>query len=118
MSKELSMESTLSNRFAKGVAEAARLPSVQAALFVAVFLVSQPALAQTVNTSGLCIIPQILKAIVAIVAVCAVLLWAIAHYTNKNDMADLTVKIGVPTFVASIAVTLIAQMGLTSQCNL
>lgn len=112
------MENTLSNRFAKGVAKASRLPSVQAALFVAVLLVSQPAMAQTVNTSGLCIIPQILKAIVAIVAVCAVLLWAIAHYTNKNDMADLTVKIGVPTFVASIAVTLIAQLGLASQCTI
>lgn len=113
------MENTLSNRFANGVRKVSRLPSVQAAVFVTVFLVSQSAMAQGApNMGGLCIIPQILKAIVAIVAVSAVLLWAVAHYTNKNDMADLTVKIGVPTVIASIAVTVIAQLGLNSQCTL
>lgn len=119
VSMELKMESTFSNRFAKGLSKVTRMSSVQAAVFVTVLLASQSVMAQgSVNVSGLCIIPQILKAIVAIVAVAAVLLWAIAHYTNKNDMADLTVKIGVPTVIASIAVTIIAQLGLNSQCSI
>lgn len=114
------MESTLSNRFAKGVTKVSRMSSVQAAVFVAVLVASQSVMAQSsaVNVSGLCIIPSILKGIVAIVAVAAVLLWAIAHYMNKNDMADLTVKIGVPTVLASVAVTIITQLGLNSQCSI
>jgi hypothetical protein len=118
------METTLSNRFAKGfakgVAKASRMSSVQAAVFVAVVFASQSVMAQTssVNVQSLCIIPSILKGIVAIVAVSAIFLWAVAHYMNKNDMADLTVKIGVPTVLASVAVTIITQLGLNSQCSI
>ncbi|WP_321816700.1 MULTISPECIES: hypothetical protein [unclassified Paraburkholderia] len=113
------MEITYSNRFVKAVSKASRMSSIQAAVFVTVLCASQAAMASTsVDVSGLCIIPQILKTVCAIVAVAAVMLWAIAHFSSKNDMADLTVKIGVPTVLASVAVTIITDLGLSSSCSL
>ncbi|WP_321935250.1 hypothetical protein [Paraburkholderia sp. J8-2] len=107
------MVNTSSNRFAESVARVGKAPVVQAAVFCAVLLVSQAAMAQSsssVNLSGLCIIPTILKGVLFIAAIAGVFIWAIAHMNSKNELADLTMKIGVPCVLGGAAVTIIAQL--------
>ncbi|MFP3637943.1 hypothetical protein [Paraburkholderia sp. SIMBA_054] len=95
-------------------------PTLKAALITATMVVSQAAFAQSVggaNLSGLCIIPQILKYIVGIVAMGALLMWAVAHMNSKNELSDLTIKIAVPCVLAGIVGYLIAQFGLQASCS-
>lgn len=117
------MVNTFSNRFADGVGSLSKAPVVQAAVFCAVLLASQAAMAQSsssVNLSGLCIIPTILKGVLFIAAIAGVFIWAISHMNNKNELADLTMKIGVPCVIGGAAVTIIAQLLVNSSttCSL
>ncbi|MBN3761055.1 hypothetical protein [Burkholderia sp. Ac-20365] len=95
-------------------------PTLKAGAITAAMVMSQAAMAQSVggaNLSGLCIIPQILKYIVGIVAMGALLLWAVAHMNSKNELSDLTIKIAVPCVLAGIVGYLITQFGLSASCS-
>jgi hypothetical protein len=82
---------------------------------------SQMALAQvalpTQQLNSLCVVPQILKYVVGVVAIGAVVLWGIAHMNSKNELSDLTIKIGVPCVVVSFAAYLISAFGLSVSCS-
>lgn len=82
---------------------------------------SQMALAQvalpTQQLSALCVVPQILKYVVGVVAICAVVLWGMAHMASKNELSDLTIKIGIPCVVVSFAAFLITSFGLSVSCS-
>ncbi len=127
------MASTFSKKFISGQAvrqaaktcgEAAgrffRSPTVRAAAISVALGASRVALAQSIggeNLTGLCVIPQILKFVVGIVALGALLVWTIAHMNNKNELSDLTLRIAVPCVLAGIAGYLITQFGLASNCS-
>jgi hypothetical protein len=89
-------------------------------LFITVGLaVSEAAHAQfsTSQLQPLCIIPTIVKFVFGVCALVALLVWAIAHMNNKNELSDMTMKIGVPCVIASVVGYLIQQFGLPAVCQ-
>lgn len=98
----------------------AKSPSLKAAVITVGMTATRMAVAQSTssyNVSGLCAIPDILKLVVSIAGVAALFVWVLAHMSNKTELSDLTLKIGLPCVIAGFAGAFITGLGLSNQCS-